>query len=59
MNTLLESIARSQRELGGVEVEVLAGVTVDVFHRHVVTKEGIPPRRVVHAATEVIVGFAD
>jgi hypothetical protein len=49
------SVGPGEGELAGVEVEMPAGVAVDVFERHVLTEERIPSRRVVHAASEVVV----
>src|SRR4051812_22161668 len=45
-------------QLVGVEVEVAAGVSVDLFEGHVVAEEWIPSRREVHAAPQIYVGFA-
>ena len=38
-----------QGELTLVEVEVLAGITVNVLQRHVVLEERVPPCREMHA----------
>ena len=38
-----------QSELTSVEIEVLAGVTIDTHQRHVVHEERVPPRREMHS----------